>query len=226
VTFSQQPGSGELPRCANGHSMATADNFCPLCGARRQADPAATSQSTETFAAFPGDGTPAGHTGRYPDQSGFQQPGSYQQAGGYQPGSYQQPGGYQDPAGYQPPGAYQSPSGGYQQPGTYPPGTYPPGTYPQQPGYWPQGGYPASQSTNGLAIASLVLGLFWVFWIGSVLGLVFGLIALGQIKRNNQKGRPLAITGIVLGGIGVVILLLAILAAAVGGGSPATVSPG
>ena len=79
---------------------------------------------------------------------------------------------------------------------------------------------------RALAIASLVLGLFWVFWIGSVLGLVFGLIALGQIKRNNQKGRPLAITGIVLGGIGVVILLLAILAAAVGGGSPATVSPG
>ena len=28
--------------------------------------------------------------------------------------------------------------------------------------------------TNGLAIASMVLGILWIYWIGSILALVFG----------------------------------------------------
>jgi hypothetical protein len=59
-------------------------------------------------------------------------------------------------------------------------------------------------STNGLAIASLVCGLVWIWWFGSVLAIVFGHVALGQIRRSGgmQGGRGLAIAGLVLGYIG------------------------
>jgi hypothetical protein len=33
---------------------------------------------------------------------------------------------------------------------------------------------PRADQTNGLAIASMVLGIVWVYWLGSVLALVFG----------------------------------------------------
>ena len=38
--------------------------------------------------------------------------------------------------------------------------------------------------TNGLAIASLVLGILWIWWIGSLLALVFGFIAKRQIDNS------------------------------------------
>jgi Domain of unknown function (DUF4190) len=87
-----------------------------------------------------------------------------------------------------------------------------------QPGYPPGYPYPfaAPQSTNGMAIASLVLGILWLSWIGSLLALIFGYIALDQIKQRNQSGRGMAVAGIVLGWIGVgVFALIVILAAAV-----------
>lgn len=64
--------------------------------------------------------------------------------------------------------------------------------------------------TNGLAIASLVLGILWVAWIGSILAVVFGHLALGQIKRSNgaEQGQGLAIAGLVLGYIGISTLVL------------------
>jgi hypothetical protein len=71
-------------------------------------------------------------------------------------------------------------------------------------------------STNGLAVASLVVGLFWMWWIGSVLAVVFGHVALGQIARNGQSGRGLAIAGLVLGYIGLATLLFTLLAVALG----------
>jgi hypothetical protein len=64
------------------------------------------------------------------------------------------------------------------------------------------------QRTNGLAVASLVLGILWLCWIGSVLALIFGYVALGQIKSQHEAGRGLAIAGIVLGWIGVAMFLL------------------
>ena len=65
-------------------------------------------------------------------------------------------------------------------------------------------------STNGLAIASMVLGILWIYWIGSILALVFGYVAKGQIERSagRQGGRGMAIAGIVLGWIGVGFLAL------------------
>jgi hypothetical protein len=76
----------------------------------------------------------------------------------------------------------------------------------------------APKSTNGLAIASLVLGLVWVFWINSILALIFGYVALGQIRDSGgtQGGRGLAIAGVVLGWVGIGFLALFIVAAVIG----------
>jgi hypothetical protein len=71
----------------------------------------------------------------------------------------------------------------------------------------------ASSPTNGLAIASLVLGLLWMGWTGSVLAVVFGHIAMGQIARSGQSGRGIALAGLVLGYIGLATLVFALLVA-------------
>lgn len=78
-------------------------------------------------------------------------------------------------------------------------------------------GSASQRGPNGFAIASMVLGIIWIYWIGSVLALVFGYIAKRQIResRGGQGG-----SGIVLGWIGVSILAafiaFFIVAAAVG----------
>ena len=74
------------------------------------------------------------------------------------------------------------------------------------------------KATNGLAIASMVLGILWVYWIGSILALIFGYVAKGQIAAagGTQGGRGMAIAGIVLGWVGIGMLLLGIVALAVG----------
>ena len=51
------------------------------------------------------------------------------------------------------------------------------------------------QKTNGLAIASLVLSLVGFGFIAAILGHV----ALGQIKRQNEAGRGLALAGVIIG---------------------------
>lgn len=63
-----------------------------------------------------------------------------------------------------------------------------------------------SESWNGFAIASMVLGIVWVYGVGSVLALIFGVIAYRQIQRSNgtQRGKGMAIAGIALGGVGLV----------------------
>jgi Domain of unknown function (DUF4190) len=58
----------------------------------------------------------------------------------------------------------------------------------------------------------MVLGILWIYWIGSILALVFGYIAKSQIDRSGgtQSGRGMAIAGIVLGWIGVAVLVVTI----------------
>jgi len=99
------------------------------------------------------------------------------------------------------------------------PGPPPPPPYQQQPPqyyqpqyqnpYWPP---PPNPGTNGLAIAAMVLGIIWIYWIGSILAIIFGHIALGQIKRTGQSGRGMAIAGVVLGyvGLGTLLFFMAI----------------
>jgi hypothetical protein len=60
--------------------------------------------------------------------------------------------------------------------------------------------------TSGLAIASLVLGIVWMYWIGSLLAIIFGAVALKQCNRGERSGRGMAIAGLVLGIVGMTIL--------------------
>ena len=69
------------------------------------------------------------------------------------------------------------------------------------------------QGMNGLAIASMVLGILWIYGIGSILALIFGYIALNQIKHRNESGRGMAIAGTVLGWVGVGLTLLIVILA-------------
>ena len=81
---------------------------------------------------------------------------------------------------------------------------------PQAP-YYPQQPLAAARPTNGFAIASMVLGIIWIYWIGSILALVFGYVAKSQIRARGESGDGMATAGIVLGWVGVGILLTAIL---------------
>lgn len=66
-----------------------------------------------------------------------------------------------------------------------------------------------TRETNGLAVAALVLGIVWLGWLGSLLAVIFGYIARGQIRRSpkTQTGDGLAVAGIVLGWVGLLILV-------------------
>jgi hypothetical protein len=78
----------------------------------------------------------------------------------------------------------------------------------------PVGAYAArpTQGTNGFAIASLVLGIFWGYGILSILAIIFGAIALKQIPVRYQGGRGLAIAGLILGILGVIGAIIVIIA--------------
>lgn len=105
------------------------------------------------------------------------------------------------------------------------PGT-PPGAPPVPPSAWsavqtpgPPPGYyygqpVQQQTTNGFAIAAMVLGIICLYGIGSILALVFGYQARRQIDESNgaQRGRGMAVAGIILGWIGVGIMALVIVA--------------
>jgi hypothetical protein len=64
----------------------------------------------------------------------------------------------------------------------------------------------ASGKTSGWAISSFVLGLLGIF----VLGAIFGVMALRRINRLGQRGRGLAIAGLVLSGIWLVVIVVVI----------------
>ena len=98
---------------------------------------------------------------------------------------------------------------------------YPPHQYP---GYWPPppsaGGvagapYVAFQQyppapTNGLAIASLVLSIFWLGGLASVLAIIFGVVARRQIRLSGgrQGGDGIALAGLVIGIVGLAAVVL------------------
>lgn len=67
---------------------------------------------------------------------------------------------------------------------------------------------PAVPRTNGYAVASMVLGIVWIYWIGSILALVFGYKARNEIDASGgaQSGRGMAVAGIVLGWVGLGVI--------------------
>jgi hypothetical protein len=67
---------------------------------------------------------------------------------------------------------------------------------------------PQRAATNKMAVASLVCSLCgWLCFVGPLFGLIFGFVALNQIKQTGQRGRGMALAGIVLGGILVVLAI-------------------
>ena len=80
------------------------------------------------------------------------------------------------------------------------------------------------RATNTLAVAAMVLGVLWIWWVGSILALVFGYIALRQIRASNQSGRGMAIAGIVLGWVGAAVGIVALIGACVTAGDHRSVS--
>lgn len=98
-----------------------------------------------------------------------------------------QPTGY----GYPPPG---QPGYAYGYPSAPPPGAY----------Y----GYPpvAVRKTNSLAIAALVCGICgFIYVVPGILGIIFGVVSVRQIKRDRSEGRGMAIAGIVTGAVWLVL---------------------
>lgn len=119
--------------------------------------------------------------------------------------------------GYEAPPLEQSPPyGAYPPPPSPPPGTYPPPPpiYAPPPEFgvgYPGGyGWPATPppGNNPLAVFALVSSLVGLLCgVGSVIGIVLGVIALNQVKRSGQQGRGLAIAGIAVGAVSLIISL-------------------
>jgi hypothetical protein len=91
-------------------------------------------------------------------------------------------------------------------PPPHPPTAHPPTAPAGTPTY-----VPATAGTNGNAIAGLILGILSLTCLCAglpigVVGIVFSWIALSQLNANpNQKGRGMAIAGLVLSIVGVLV---------------------
>ena len=162
------------------------------------------------------------------------QPGAYNQ--GPQPG---QPGAYNQPPQPGQPGAYnQAPQPGYNQPGYnqqgynqqgynqqgYAPNRYQPSTggpqqgYNQGPQYQMQYQTEIKAAPNGMATASLVMGILslvccWCGYVGIAfgsLGIIFALLSKRDEPMSGQAktGLTLSIIGLVLAVIAIVLFLL------------------
>lgn len=160
----------------------------------------------------------SGGPGDKPDNEGAQPSGGayeappIEQSPVYPPppvyGGYPPQGGFPPPPppgyGYPPP---PPPEGGWAPP---PPG-YPP-TYAPPPEYgapYPGGYGVPPTGNNPLAVFSLVASVIGLLCgVGSIIGIVLGVIALGQIKRSGQQGRGLAVAGIAVGAASLVISVL------------------
>ncbi|MCD7727874.1 MAG: DUF4190 domain-containing protein [Ruminococcus sp.] len=89
----------------------------------------------------------------------------------------------------------------------------------QQPGVYPEG------KLNGLAVAGFVVSLVSLFICGisSIVGLILSAIGLMQINKNVQQGIPqrgkgMAIAGLVIGIVGAALVLISIISCAAGTG--------
>jgi hypothetical protein len=75
---------------------------------------------------------------------------------------------------------------------------------PTTPGGQPTVGYtPRRPTTNIFAVLGLAFGLG-----GGILGVIFGFIALSQIRRTGDEGIGMAVAGIICGSLWIVITIL------------------
>ncbi|MBC3981644.1 DUF4190 domain-containing protein [Streptomyces sp. AC536] len=61
-----------------------------------------------------------------------------------------------------------------------------------------------------MTVAALVLGVAWLFWIGSAFALGFGYVARQQIRERGEGGWGMATAGVVLGWVAFGLLGLSI----------------
>jgi hypothetical protein len=96
---------------------------------------------------------------------------------------------------------------------TPPPAMVPPSPVPVRPTF-----VAPTPATNGFAIASLVCSVIWFGWLGSFLAVIFGHVALRQIRETGgvQRGRGLAIAGLIIGYFAIVTVFAVFLAMFVG----------
>jgi hypothetical protein len=97
----------------------------------------------------------------------------------------------------------------------------PPYTQPYAQPYVQPYGYAPPPTTNSQAVASLVCGIFSVVGgfacfagaFASIPGLILGIIGLQRINRSNgrEKGRGMAVAGIVTSAVGVLVLVALII---------------
>jgi len=74
----------------------------------------------------------------------------------------------------------------------------------------------AEEMTNGLAITALVMGILaillgWIPFLGTLIGLTgitLGIVALVQINKSKERGKALAIVGLVLSAVGTLVWLI------------------
>jgi hypothetical protein len=113
--------------------------------------------------------------------------------------------------GYPPsaPPVYPQPGDGYR---SFDPAhrSSPPPRYPGYPAD-PHDHYPMGRpsGTNRKAIAALVTSLVGLLFCGlpSIVGMVLGIVALGETKRTGQKGRGLALAAAIIGGVVIVVVV-------------------
>lgn len=91
--------------------------------------------------------------------------------------------------------------------------SYPP-PYSQYP---PPYGHPgaAPQGSNGLAVASMVVGIvslaLCAFLVPAIVGLVLGVVALSQAKNGSSGGRGMAIAGVATSAVSLVLAVVFII---------------
>lgn len=189
--------------CTNCGAPVLPGQNCQACGAQQ---PSQAPSAGDDPNANPGAYEATGYgQAPPPDQPGYGQ-AAYPQGPGqtpYPPTAYPQAPYGQPPYGQAPYG-----QSGYGAPQPYPAGGFSP--------------YPAAPKTNGLAIASLVCSILGVCCgVGGVLGVIFGFVARGQIKRSGgaQKGSGLALAGIIVGFVFIVLAAIGLLFILVGSSS-------
>jgi hypothetical protein len=109
-----------------------------------------------------------------------------------------------------PPSAYPYPGQGAA-PQAAPPAYGAPSAYGAAPAYY--AGY-AGPKTNVLAIISMIasiVGFVWILpFIGSLAGVIMGHISLRQIARTGEKGRGMALAGLIVGYVGLAFFVIGI----------------
>ncbi len=213
---------GQKAPCPNcGHEPRERTRFCARCGQQFPQEADSTSGvSGSPPAAAPPPVQPAEPAAGPP----YAPPPAPQPWGVPAPAPPAPTGAGAPPGPYAPPSQYGPPPGSGQGPYT-PPGAMapPPNPYAPPPpptgyGYGYAPGYGVAR-TNGLAVASLVLGIVgWALCgIGSILAIVFGVIARNQIRASGGRegGDGMAKAGVILGCVFLVLLVAYVIVVAI-----------